>query len=176
MIADHLRTSAFLVADGVTPWCIGLGSGGATGWPATDWVEDMTLRVEGPEYYDSWVAGETPFSDPAMQAIWTTILDLWNTPGAVFAAGGTIAATAFGANGDPLVAGDCLMHRQASFFSAFFPADTALGDASPGAVDVFMLPSDNGNPVLTARFDTGCRVCAEVGIVCLSRLMDSRLM
>lgn len=29
-----------IVADGGTPWCIGLGSGGATGWPATDWVED----------------------------------------------------------------------------------------------------------------------------------------
>jgi alpha-glucoside transport system substrate-binding protein len=34
-----------IVADGGTPWCIGLGSGGATGWPATDWVEDMMLRT-----------------------------------------------------------------------------------------------------------------------------------
>ena len=35
-----------IVADGETPWCIGLGSGGATGWPATDWVEDMMLRTQ----------------------------------------------------------------------------------------------------------------------------------
>ena len=34
-----------IVADGDTPWCIGLGSGAATGWPATDWVEDMMLRT-----------------------------------------------------------------------------------------------------------------------------------
>jgi ABC-type glycerol-3-phosphate transport system substrate-binding protein len=37
-----------IVADGETPWCIGLGSGGATGWPATDWVEDMMLRTQAP--------------------------------------------------------------------------------------------------------------------------------
>ena len=34
-----------IVDDGGTPWCIGLGSGAATGWPATDWVEDMMLRT-----------------------------------------------------------------------------------------------------------------------------------
>jgi alpha-glucoside transport system substrate-binding protein len=34
-----------IVEDGGTPWCIGLGSGAATGWPATDWVEDMMLRI-----------------------------------------------------------------------------------------------------------------------------------
>jgi alpha-glucoside transport system substrate-binding protein len=44
-----------IVADGGTPWCIGLGSGGATGWPATDWVEDMMLRTQTPEDYDAWV-------------------------------------------------------------------------------------------------------------------------
>ncbi len=37
-----------MVEDGETPWCIGLGSGGATGWPATDWVEDMMLRTQPP--------------------------------------------------------------------------------------------------------------------------------
>ena len=45
-----------IVADGGTPWCIGLGSGGATGWPATDWVEDMMLRTTTPENYDAWVS------------------------------------------------------------------------------------------------------------------------
>ncbi len=53
-----------MVADGETPWCIGLGSGGATGWPATDWVEDMMLRTQPPEVYDQWVSNEIPFDDP----------------------------------------------------------------------------------------------------------------
>src|SRR5690606_7019327 len=53
-----------IVADGGTPWCIGLGSGAATGWPATDWVEDILLRMQPPEVYDGWVTNEIPFNDP----------------------------------------------------------------------------------------------------------------
>ncbi len=53
-----------IAADGETPWCIGLGSGGATGWPATDWVEDLMLRTQPPEVYDEWVSNEMPFNDP----------------------------------------------------------------------------------------------------------------
>ena len=66
-----------IVADGGTPWCIGLGSGGATGWPATDWVEDLMLRTTTPENYDKWVSNELKFNDPArvkfiqMLADWT---------------------------------------------------------------------------------------------------------
>jgi alpha-glucoside transport system substrate-binding protein len=55
-----------IVADGGTPWCIGLGSGGATGWPATDWVEDMMLRTQPADVYDQWVNHEIPFNDPAV--------------------------------------------------------------------------------------------------------------
>jgi alpha-glucoside transport system substrate-binding protein len=55
-----------IVEDGGTPWCIGLGSGAATGWPATDWVEDMMLRLHEPEVYDDWVTNDLPFDDPAV--------------------------------------------------------------------------------------------------------------
>ncbi len=57
-----------IVADGGTPWCIGLGSGGATGWPATDWVEDMMLRTQPPEVYDAWVDNSIKFNDPRVVA------------------------------------------------------------------------------------------------------------
>ena len=47
-------------------------------------------------------------------------IDLWNAERTVYAAGGSIVATAFGAdNAQPLVDGDCMMHRQASFFGSF---------------------------------------------------------
>ncbi len=52
-----------IVKDGGTPWCIGLGSGGATGWPATDWVEDLMLRMNTPDTYDQWVTNQTKFND-----------------------------------------------------------------------------------------------------------------
>ena len=85
------------------------------------------------------------------------VLDLWMTEGAVYSAAGSIAATAFQDNGEPLVNGECMMHRQASFYAAFFPADTAYADGSEGAVDVFYFPSIKGDfPVLgTGTLATG---------------------
>lgn len=137
-----------MIDDGNVPWCVGIESGGATGWTFTDWVEDLTLRYQGADFYDQWVAHDIPFNTPEMNAIWTEILDLWNTPGAVYAEGGTISSTFFGDNGRPLVEGDCMMHRQASFFSAFFPDGTGFG---PDGVDVFYFPSVSGDrPVLGA--------------------------
>ena len=60
---DLIALSEQIIADGETPWCIGLGSGAATGWPATDWVEDIMLRTQTPEVYDMWVTNEMPFND-----------------------------------------------------------------------------------------------------------------
>ncbi len=138
-------------ADGNTPWCVGLESGQATGWPFTDWTEDLMLRTAGPEAYDQWVAGELKFSDPAVIDVFNMIKGLWDIEDAVFSAGGSIVATAFQDNGQPLVDGDCLMHRQASFFSAFIPEGTAFADGSDGAVDTFYFPTVDGTkPVLVA--------------------------
>ena len=53
-----------IVADGGTPWCAGIESGVATGWPITDWFEDFMLRLNGPDVYDQWVNHEIPFDDP----------------------------------------------------------------------------------------------------------------
>ena len=80
------------------------------------------------------------------------VLDVWNTPGMVYAQGGTIASTSFRDNGEPLVNGDCMMHRQASFFSSFFPEGTPVQDGSEGAIDVFGFPLGDTDPpiVLTS--------------------------
>ena len=140
-----------MIADGNTPWCVGIESGPATGWAFTDWVEDIMLRTTTPENYDAWVAGDLLFSSPEVSGAMDAILEQWNKEGAVFAAGGSIATTAFQANGEPLVNGDCFMHRQASFFSAFFPEGTPVADGTEGAVDVFYFPSNTDDrPVLGA--------------------------
>jgi alpha-glucoside transport system substrate-binding protein len=136
---DELKAlSDQIIADGGAPWCVGIESDGATGWPFTDWNEDLLLRLESAEYYDQWVNHEVPFNDAPIENVWNEILDEWNREGAVFAAGGSIAATYFGDNGQPLVDGDCYMHRQASFFWEFFPEGTTFG---PDGVDVFYFPS-----------------------------------
>ncbi|MGB0799169.1 MAG: extracellular solute-binding protein, partial [Planktomarina sp.] len=57
-----IELSDQMVADGNTPWCIGVESGNATGWTATDWMEDLMLRTTSPENYDKWVSNELAFN------------------------------------------------------------------------------------------------------------------
>ena len=138
-------------ADGTgKPLCVGIESGGATGWPFTDWVEEMVLRQSGGDVYDQWVSGDVKFSDPQIQEAMQSVIDLWSDDN-VYASGGSIAATAFQDNGQPLLDGDCWMHRQASFFAGLFPEGTTFADGADGSVDVFYFPDINGDkPVLTA--------------------------
>jgi alpha-glucoside transport system substrate-binding protein len=141
-----------IVADGGTPWCIGLGSGGATGWPATDWVEDLMLRTQSPEAYDQWVTNEIPFNDPKVVG---AIEEFgWFARNDKFVDGGAaaVATTDFRDSPKGLFASPpkCYMHRQASFIPSFFPEGTKLGvDA-----DFFYFPAyagkDLGTPVLGA--------------------------
>ncbi len=140
-----------MAADGgPKPLCVGIESGQATGWTFTDWVEDLVLRQHGADVYDQWVAHEIPFNDARIVETMDTVLQLW-TEDNVFASSGSIAATAFQDNGQPLVDGDCYMHRQASFYAAFMPEGTPFADGSDGAVDVFYFPDVNGdNPLLGA--------------------------
>jgi len=138
-------------AGGPKPLCVGIESGTATGWTFTDWVEEMVLRQDGGDVYDQWVNHEIPFNDPQIVKAMQTVIDLWK-PENVFASGGSIAATAFQDNGQPLVDGKCFMHRQANFYAGLFPKGTTFADPTdPKAVDVFYFPDINGDkPVLTA--------------------------
>ena len=65
--AELVALSDQIVAAGKTPWAIGLESGGATGWPGTDWIEDIMLRTAGAEFYDQWVAHEVSWTDPKVK-------------------------------------------------------------------------------------------------------------
>lgn len=73
---DMVTLSDKMAADGHKPWCAGIESGTATGWPATDWLEEVVLRKYGPDVYDQWIAHEIPFNDPK-------ILDSLKTVGSI---------------------------------------------------------------------------------------------
>ncbi|RLE30068.1 carbohydrate ABC transporter substrate-binding protein, partial [Candidatus Acetothermia bacterium] len=65
---DELMYITQVLADrGKVPWAVGLESGAASGWPGTDWIEDIMLRTAGPELYDKWVAHEIPWTHPAVK-------------------------------------------------------------------------------------------------------------
>lgn len=139
-----------MIANGDTPLCVGIESGTATGWPFTDWVEELILREQGIDYYNKWVSHEIPFNDQKVIDTFNEIAGpdgMWTKDGAVYASGGSIAATAFGDNAASLVQGKCMMHRQANFFAANFPDGTKFGDGE-GEVSTFYFPSDEGHPVL----------------------------
>lgn len=141
-----------IVADGGTPWCIGLGSGAATGWPATDWVEEMMLRTQPPAVYDEWVANSMPFDDPRVIAAIEEFGAFARNDDYVAGGAGAVASTDFRDSPKGLFSSpaQCYMHRQASFIPAFFPEGTVVGEDA----DFFYFPSyaskDLGNPVLGA--------------------------
>lgn len=141
-----------IVADGGTPWCIGLGSGGATGWPATDWVEDLLLRTQSPDVYDAWVSNEISFDDPRIVAAIEEFGAFARNDDYVAGGAGAVASTDFRDSPKGLFASppQCYMHRQASFIPAFFPEGTSVGEDA----DFFYFPSyagkELGNPVLGA--------------------------
>jgi len=139
-----------IVADGETPWCIGLGSGAATGWPATDWVEDMMLRTQSPEVYDQWTTNEISFDDPRVVAAIEEFGWFARDDAKVAGGAGVVASTDFRDSPKGLFSSppQCYMHRQASFVPAFFPEDVEFGVDT----DFFYLPGyaekDLGSPVL----------------------------
>ena len=141
-----------IVADGETPWCIGLGSGGATGWPATDWVEDMMLRTQSPDVYDKWVSNELPFTDAAIVGAIEEFGAFARNDDYVAGGAGAVASTDFRDSPKGMFDSppQCYMHRQASFIPAFFPEGTVVGEDA----DFFYFPAyaekDLGTPVLGA--------------------------
>lgn len=141
-----------IVEEGGTPWCIGLGSGAATGWPATDWVEEMMLRTQSPADYDAWVSNEMKFDDPKVIGAIEEFGAFARNDAYVDGGASAVANTDFRDSPAGLFAipPKCYMHRQASFIPAFFPEGTSMGEDA----DFFYFPAyaekDLGKPVLGA--------------------------
>jgi len=120
---ELIALSDKIVSDGNTPWAIGFESGAASGWPATDWIEDIMPRTAGPDVYDKWVSHEIPWTDPAVKTAWETFGEIvgkedyqyGGTTGTLTSFFGDAPASLFT---DPPGA---YMHRQASFITGFFP-------------------------------------------------------
>ncbi|MBP2447378.1 ABC transporter substrate-binding protein [Rhizobium leguminosarum] len=142
-----------IVKDGGVPWCIGLGSGGATGWPATDWVEDIMLRTQPPEAYDKWTTNELKFTDPAVVAAIDEFGKFAKNEKYVDGGVAAVASTDFRDSPKGLFAvpPKCYMHHQASFIPSFFPEGTKLGqDADFFYMPTFASHPELGKPVLGA--------------------------
>ncbi|MDX1686744.1 MAG: ABC transporter substrate-binding protein [Candidatus Promineifilaceae bacterium] len=138
-----------IVADGRTPWCIGLESGSGSGWVGTDWVEDILLRTASLDTYDAWTTGELPFDSPEIRRVFAIMEEIWLDDSYVYGGPPTMVSDTFSESvrhmfEDPPA---CFLHRQASFIVAFFPDDAVYGRD----YDFFYLPPIDdkyGRPVL----------------------------
>ncbi len=142
--ADLMTLSDKIVADnnGAKPWCGGIGSGTATGWPATDWLEEIVLGKEGPDVYDKWITHAVKFSDPQIQDAMTVMSKWMLNPKYVNGGYGdvkSIATTTFNDAGLPILKDKCAMLQQASFYEAQWPKGTTVGPT--GQVNAFYLPA-----------------------------------
>ena len=141
-----------IVADGMTPFCFGMYSNGASGWLATDWMEDIMLRTgEGTATYDKWVSHDIPFNDPVVKNAATFLSQIMHTEGYVVGGTAAIVSTYCGNAQDPMFEKDangnpgCFMHRQASFITSFWPEAAQAGAGSE--TTVFPFPAmDDGLP------------------------------
>lgn len=140
-----------MVADGRVPWSIGMESGGATGWVATDWMEDIMLRTAGPKVYDQWVNHEIPFNHPTVKRAAEIMTDIWMNESYVLGGPSYILTTNFGDAVTPLFSDppQAMMHRQGNFITGFMPDSVQANLVEE--VGVFALPSIDkkwGTPVL----------------------------
>jgi len=135
------------------PWCAGIESGDATGWPATDWVEDVVLRTAGPDVYDQWVNHEIPFNDPQILTALQTVGGILKNDKYVNGGLGDVKSIATApwneaANGIP--DGTCFLHRAANFYQANWDPELKVGE--DGDVFAFYLPgkTEDDKPLLGA--------------------------
>ena len=150
---ELIALSDKIVKDGGKPWCIGLGSGGATGWPATDWMEDIMLRTQKPEVYDGWVKNTVKFTDPAVINAMEIFGSFAKNDAYVDGGAAGVASVDFRDSPKGLFSSPpkCYMHHQASFIPAFFPEGTKLGtDADFFYMPTYAAMADLGKPVLGA--------------------------
>jgi len=127
-------------ADGTTPWCLGIESEAATGWPATDWFEDLIMRYGGADGYNKWVKHETKFDSDLVKQAAAEFEKIAFTEGNVVGGRKAISSNNFGTAGNGMfdATPKCMLYKQGSFITGFFPK--AVQADLDNQVGVFYFP------------------------------------
>jgi alpha-glucoside transport system substrate-binding protein len=149
---DLIKLSKTIAATGTTPWCFGIESEAATGWPATDWVENLMVIDYGADVYNQWVAHKIPFNDPRVLDVLNQIDSLLLANGETNGGRQSIASSNFNTAANPMFDNPpgCYMYRQGNFVAqqGGFP-DAVIKDLD-NTVGVFPMPAKSAadKPVL----------------------------
>lgn len=135
--ADLVAFGANLTAKGGTPWCVGMGAPPTSGWPGTDWIEDILLHSAGRVSYWAWSSGKLAWTSAEIEQAWRDWGSVVAVPGAV--RGGTAAAlfTDFADAGKPMFTKPpgCALEHQASFVMSRYQLKRADGTSPRPGTD-----------------------------------------
>ena len=154
---DMVALSQQIVDDGRTPWCFGFESGGATGWPGTDWIEDIFVRQHGAEAYTQWFQHGIPFDDPQVAESFDLFREIFFGEGFVLGGPENAVGVNFGDSPGPLFNDPdpgCLMLKQGSFITNFFVDQPEYEEGEEAEIATFPFPTIDGNPGALGGGDT----------------------
>lgn len=174
---DLLALCQQIYDDGAACFSIGLESGAASGWPATDWLEDIMLRTTSLENYDAWISHDIEWTGPEVTRAWETFGEIVGSDDYQYGGGAGTLATNFGEAICPLFTDPpgAYLHRQASFIQSFIadcpggealvpgedydfflfpPIDEEYGSPGLGGADLFVMFNDNENTRALMEFLT----------------------
>ena len=116
--------AAELAGQGRTPYCAGLESGAASGWPGAGWVEQLVLTQSGPAAFDRWVQGQLPWTSPEVRQAFQTFGAVVTDPKMVAGGPTAVLTTSFDKSPQGLVARRpaCYLHVQADFLGNLLAA------------------------------------------------------
>ena len=137
-------------ADGHVPWCAGIESGTATGWPATDWLEALVLKYGGTQTYADWISHKVKFDSPVITQAATEFQNLVFTSGNTLGGQKSIASNNFGTAGNPMFDAKpgCYLYMQGSFITGFFPKTVQKNlDSQVGVFGLPPVKAGGDNPV-----------------------------
>jgi len=146
-IAELESLTNQIKADGTAPWCVGIESAGATGWVATDWIEDFVLRYGGTQKYDQWVKHEIKFTDPVVVQAANEFEKLALDDGNVFGGRKSVVSTNFGVAMNPEFQDPpkCYLHKQGNFVLQKGFLTEKVRQNVDQEVGVFQLPGVDAN-------------------------------
>ncbi|MEV7404738.1 carbohydrate ABC transporter substrate-binding protein [Streptomyces sp. NPDC091267] len=150
-------------------WCMGMGDDGASGWPGSDWIEDLILQRAGPVLYSRWATGDLKWTDDRVAAAWTTWAGLLAQDRA--AAREALLADHRGRVGGHglLFGGGCDLEHQGSFARAFY------GDRKEQAVFMDSARLLPGGPYTVKAHEVSADFAALFGTSGAARDMIRRL-
>lgn len=138
--------------DGASPWCMGWQDAANTGWVGTDWIEELVLRMHGPDVYDEWVNHDIPFDDERIVATLERFQQMMLAGDNTYGGARGILNTPFGDSFNPAFDSPpkCFWHRQGNFITGFLPQK--IQDNLDDEVGLFVFPADEdgyaGLPVM----------------------------